>query len=57
MGMTVIEKIFARKAGLDTVSPGETVVVDVDKPSASEQATAWRRALKPSIARFRRFKL
>src|ERR1700690_863847 len=30
MGMTVIEKIFARKAGLDTVSPGETVVVDVD---------------------------
>src|ERR1700719_2256738 len=30
MGMTIIEKIFARKAGLDTVSPGETVVVDVD---------------------------
>ena len=30
MGMTIIEKIFARRAGLDTVSPGDTVVVDVD---------------------------
>lgn len=30
MGMTIIEKIFARKAGLNTVSAGDTVVVDVD---------------------------
>ncbi|BBX62468.1 3-isopropylmalate dehydratase large subunit [Mycobacterium saskatchewanense] len=30
MGMTIIEKIFARKAGLGSVSPGDTVVVDVD---------------------------
>jgi 3-isopropylmalate/(R)-2-methylmalate dehydratase large subunit len=30
MGMTIIEKIFARKAGLDTVRAGDTVVVDVD---------------------------
>lgn len=30
MGMTIIEKIFARKAGRDTVAPGDTVVVDVD---------------------------
>ncbi|MDT5303462.1 MAG: 3-isopropylmalate/(R)-2-methylmalate dehydratase large subunit, partial [Mycobacterium sp.] len=30
MGMTIIEKILARKAGLDTVSVGDTVVVDVD---------------------------
>ena len=30
MGMTIIEKIFARKAGLDSVSVGDTVVVDVD---------------------------
>ncbi|OHV02756.1 3-isopropylmalate dehydratase large subunit [Mycobacterium talmoniae] len=30
MGMTVIEKILARKAGLDTVAAGDTVVVDVD---------------------------
>jgi len=30
MGMTIIEKIFARKAGLESVSPGDTVVVDVD---------------------------
>ncbi|KZS68675.1 3-isopropylmalate dehydratase [Mycobacterium kansasii] len=30
MGMTIIEKIFARKTGQSTVSPGDTVVVDVD---------------------------
>src|SRR3984957_16024124 len=30
MGMTIIEKIFARKAGLNSVSVGDTVVVDVD---------------------------
>ncbi|KAA1251034.1 homoaconitate hydratase family protein [Mycobacterium simiae] len=30
MGMTIIEKIFARKTGRESVSPGETVVVDVD---------------------------
>jgi 3-isopropylmalate/(R)-2-methylmalate dehydratase large subunit len=30
MGMTIIEKIFARKAGLNTVSADDTVVVDVD---------------------------
>jgi 3-isopropylmalate/(R)-2-methylmalate dehydratase large subunit len=30
MGMTIIEKILARKADLDAVSPGDTVVVDVD---------------------------
>jgi 3-isopropylmalate/(R)-2-methylmalate dehydratase large subunit len=30
MGMTMIEKILARKAGLDAVSVGDTVVVDVD---------------------------
>lgn len=30
MGMTIIEKIFAGKAGLTTVSAGDTVVVDVD---------------------------
>ena len=30
MGMTIIEKILARKAGLDSVSVGDVVVVDVD---------------------------
>src|SRR5882757_2279436 len=30
MGLTMIEKILARKAGLETVSVGDTVVVDVD---------------------------
>jgi len=28
MSMTIIEKIFARKAGRDEVSAGDTVVVD-----------------------------
>jgi 3-isopropylmalate/(R)-2-methylmalate dehydratase large subunit len=30
MGMTIIEKILSRKAGLDSVSVGDVVVVDVD---------------------------
>lgn len=30
MGMTIIEKILARKAGLHSVSAGDTVVVEVD---------------------------
>ncbi|MUL49218.1 homoaconitate hydratase family protein [Mycobacterium sp. CBMA293] len=30
MSLTIIEKILARKAGLDAVAPGDTVVVDVD---------------------------
>lgn len=30
MSMTIIEKILARKAGLDRVAPGEVVVCDVD---------------------------
>jgi 3-isopropylmalate/(R)-2-methylmalate dehydratase large subunit len=30
MGMTIIEKIFARKACLNAVTPGDTVVVDID---------------------------
>ncbi|MUL79284.1 aconitase/3-isopropylmalate dehydratase large subunit family protein [Mycolicibacterium sp. CBMA 226] len=30
MGLTIIEKILARKAGSESVSPGDTVVVDVD---------------------------
>src|ERR1700742_4876957 len=30
MGMTIIEKILSRKAALDAVSVGDTVVVDVD---------------------------
>ena len=30
MGMTMIEKILSRKAGLDHVAPGDTVTVDVD---------------------------
>lgn len=30
MGMTIIEKILARKAGREAVAPGDTVVVDVD---------------------------
>jgi len=48
MGMTVIEKIFARKAGLKTVSPGETVVVDVDMTVLIDLqfATMWIEPLR-----------
>src|SRR6202171_1983523 len=43
MGLTIIEKILARKAGLDSVSPGDTVVVDVDMPVLTDlqSATMW----------------
>ena len=37
MGMTIIEKIFAGKAGLDSVSVGDTVVVDVDMTRSEER--------------------
>ena len=48
MGMTIIEKIFARKAGLDRVSPGETVVVDVDMTVLIDLqfATMWIEPLR-----------
>ncbi|MBB5164038.1 aconitase/3-isopropylmalate dehydratase large subunit family protein [Mycobacterium sp. AZCC_0083] len=48
MGMTIIEKIFARKAGLDSVGPGDTVVVDVDMTVLIDLqfATMWLRPLK-----------
>ena len=48
MGMTIIEKIFARKAGLDRVSAGETVVVDVDMTVLIDLqfATMWIEPLR-----------
>lgn len=48
MGMTIIEKIFARKAGLDSVSVGDTVVVDVDMTVLIDLqfATMWLQPLK-----------
>ncbi|MDT5129203.1 MAG: 3-isopropylmalate/(R)-2-methylmalate dehydratase large subunit [Mycobacterium sp.] len=48
MGMTIIEKIFARKAGLDSVEPGDTVVVDVDMTVLIDLqfATMWLQPLK-----------
>jgi len=48
MGMTIIEKIFARKAGLDAVGPGDTVVVDVDMTVLIDLqfATMWMEPLK-----------
>ncbi|MGB6763880.1 aconitase family protein, partial [Mycobacterium sp.] len=48
MGMTIIEKILARKAGLDTVSAGETVVVDVDMTVLIDLqfATMWIEPLR-----------
>jgi 3-isopropylmalate/(R)-2-methylmalate dehydratase large subunit len=48
MGMTIIEKIFARKAGADGVSAGETVVVDVDMTVLIDLqfATMWIEPLR-----------
>jgi 3-isopropylmalate/(R)-2-methylmalate dehydratase large subunit len=48
MGMTVIEKIFARKAGLSSVGVGDTVVVDVDMTVLIDLqfATMWLEPLK-----------
>jgi len=48
MGMTIIEKIFARKAGLDAVGPGDTVVVDIDMTVLIDLqfATMWMEPLK-----------
>ena len=48
MSMTIIEKIFARKAGLDSVGPGDTVVVDVDMTVLIDLqfATMWLQPLK-----------
>ena len=48
MGMTIIEKIFARKAGLTSVGAGDTVVVDVDMTVLIDLqfATMWLQPLK-----------
>jgi 3-isopropylmalate/(R)-2-methylmalate dehydratase large subunit len=48
MGMTMMEKILARKAGVDHVSPGDTVVCDVDMTVMIDLqfATSWVQPLK-----------
>ena len=48
MSMTIIEKIFARKAGLDQLSAGDTVVVDVDMTVLIDLqfATMWMEPLR-----------
>src|SRR6201996_4906038 len=48
MGMSIIEKIFARKAGMDAVSAGQTVVVDVDMTVLIDLqfATMWIQPLR-----------
>src|SRR5258706_13220771 len=45
MGMTMIEKILARKAGLASVSVGDVVVVDVDMTVLIDMqfAVQWKR--------------
>jgi 3-isopropylmalate/(R)-2-methylmalate dehydratase large subunit len=45
MGMTMIEKILARKAGLASVSVGDIVVVDVDMTVLIDMqfAVQWKR--------------
>jgi 3-isopropylmalate/(R)-2-methylmalate dehydratase large subunit len=48
MGMTMIEKILARKAGLERVRPGDTVVCDVDMTVMIDLqfATSWVQPLR-----------
>lgn len=48
MGMTMIEKILARKAGLEHVSAGQTVVCDVDMTVMIDLqfATGWVQPLR-----------
>jgi 3-isopropylmalate/(R)-2-methylmalate dehydratase large subunit len=48
MGMTIIEKILARKAGLRSIGVGDTVVVDVDMTVLIDLqfATMWLQPLK-----------
>ncbi|WP_319449026.1 MULTISPECIES: aconitase/3-isopropylmalate dehydratase large subunit family protein [unclassified Mycobacterium] len=48
MAMTIIEKIFARKAGLESVGVGDTVVVDVDMTVLIDLqfATMWLQPLR-----------
>jgi 3-isopropylmalate/(R)-2-methylmalate dehydratase large subunit len=48
VGMTIVEKILARKAGLDSVSIGDTVVVDVDMAVLIDLqfATMWMQPLR-----------
>jgi 3-isopropylmalate/(R)-2-methylmalate dehydratase large subunit len=48
MGMTIIEKILSRKAGLDAVAAGDTVTVDVDMTVLIDLqfATLWMQPLK-----------
>ncbi|MDT5326338.1 MAG: 3-isopropylmalate/(R)-2-methylmalate dehydratase large subunit [Mycobacterium sp.] len=48
MSMTIIEKIFARKAGLASVGPGDTIVVEVDMTVLIDLqfATMWLQPLK-----------
>ena len=50
MGMTMIEKILARKAGTDQVHAGRTVVVDVDMTVMIDLqfATSWVQPLRIS---------
>jgi 3-isopropylmalate/(R)-2-methylmalate dehydratase large subunit len=48
MGMTIIEKILARRAGLPKVAPGDLVVVDVDIAVLIDNAfipSGWREVL------------
>jgi 3-isopropylmalate/(R)-2-methylmalate dehydratase large subunit len=48
MGMTIIEKILSRKAGLPSAAAGETVTVDVDMTVLIDLqfATMWMQPLK-----------
>ena len=51
MGMTMIEKILARSAGLDEVRAGQTVVSEVDMTVMIDLqfATSWIQPLRIAV--------
>ncbi len=52
MGMTFAEKVLARKAGLDSVVPGQIVVVRPDHLLTHDNTAAIIGKIKPELSRF-----
>ena len=47
MGMTMVEKILARSAGLETVTPGDLVTVNVETAVVIDQNFMHNRMREP----------
>ncbi len=52
MGMTFVEKVLARKAGLKSVAPGQIVVVRPDHLLTHDNTAAIVGKIKPELAQF-----